>query len=232
MQKTRHSFKIGESSVSVEQYQTPKAVPTYLRLHDNETTAYQAAMHLLEQGQGMFINLCSNQQREIQFKTGAMTVIADPNRIFSSRGIRNTLKEYDCSTLTGERECKKFASEFTTKLIDPQVPVIALHNNFEDDFLISNFAPGQKFGKGVEKIHAGQPDKPHNLFYVNDASHFDQLAKKNFNAVLQEAEQIEDDGSFSFWCARRGIPYINIETKQGQLDEQINMARAALSVIL
>ena len=84
MQKTRIIFNAGDTEVTFEKYYNTRIFPTYIKLHDNEQTAFQTAQVLLSKHGGCFLNLLSNKQREMTFRIGRMTFKADPNRIVAA----------------------------------------------------------------------------------------------------------------------------------------------------
>ena len=49
------------------------------------------------------------------------------------------------------------------------------------------------------------------------------LSKSAYNVVLQETDPEEDNGSLSWFANRKGVRFINIETRLGYLSIQTKM---------
>ena len=80
---------------------------------------------------------------------------------------------------------------------------------------------------------AVSPDKdPHDFFYVTSRQAFDFLSARNFNVVLQNNQDVHDDGSLSVWAARQQIDYINAEGGTGNLISQMAMLAAVRAYML
>ena len=56
--------------------------------------------------------------------------------------------------------------------------------------------------------------------FFND---YNLLSKSPYNVVLQETNPEEDNGSLSWFANRKGVRFINIETRLGYLSIQTKM---------
>lgn len=90
---------------------------------------------------------------------------------------------------------------------------------------------GAIFKKDAADAYINPHQDPNNFYYVTDSSLFAAIKKGGYNVVLQNAATVTDDGSLLVWCGRKGIRYVNVETEQGQLDQQVTMLKFALMVV-
>ena len=58
---------------------------------------------------------------------------------------------------------------------------------------------------------------------IDKSIDYDSLADGPFNIVLQNIFPNDDDGSLSWEALRRGVRYLNIETRLGYLTQQKKM---------
>jgi len=66
-----------------------------------------------------------------------------------------------------------------------------------------------------------QPDHPHAFYLCTDPSDYGILAHSGYNALLQQHGP--EDGSLSRLCASRGVRYVNVEVRMGDLARQQDM---------
>jgi hypothetical protein len=75
----------------------------------------------------------------------------------------------------------------------------------------------------LTSIKKGQ--NPRDFIICTDLNDFEKLAKGPFNVVLQNKTTNSDDGSLSWEALRRGIRYLNVETRLGYLTQQKKMLK-------
>ena len=80
-------------------------------------------------------------------------------------------------------------------------------------------------------MHLGEPQSPDNFFYLTDARLFAALSAQGFNVVLQDNARVPDDGSLSVFAARRGLVYVNVEARQGEVAAQRRMLVALRALL-
>ncbi|HZH01779.1 MAG TPA: hypothetical protein VEY32_11890, partial [Flavisolibacter sp.] len=82
---------IGETVINLQwrTYDTGKLL--IVHLHADESTAKNAAIHVLEEEGGKLLSLENGAQRNIQFQKNSKNYIVDPNRIFHKEGIEHSL---------------------------------------------------------------------------------------------------------------------------------------------
>lgn len=59
--------------------------------------------------------------------------------------------------------------------------------------------------------------------FVTDHKILHALIVGQYNVVLQANETMTDDGSLSVYCAKLGIPYVNVEAQYGHIWLQMYM---------
>ena len=200
-------------------------------MHDDENTAVDAAKMVLTENEGRFVQLLAQGTRFIEFPLKNRKYTFDPNRMFTPLGIEKTLKSHGASSPEANTEIATFAS----KLIDLITPgtkvIITAHNNTPGDYSINSYTRGALYEKDAAEVYINPTLDPDNFYYVTDSSLFAAIKKGGYNVILQNAATVIDDGSLSVYCGRKGIRYVNVETEQGQLDQQVAMLKFALMVL-
>lgn len=79
-------------------------------------------------------------------------------------------------------------------------------------------------------VWAPRSAQPEDFFVLTQRGHFEALAARGFNCVLQ-ADAPADDGSLSVWSQGRTQPYVNLETREGRVDEARAMLAAVCEVL-
>ena len=114
----------------------------------------------------------------------------------------------------------------TINLKNPDCYIVAIHNNTNNNFSVLTY----KNSKNAEQVYVNDTQDIDNFFIVTNKSDFDYFKDTKRNVVLQSVNAI-DDGSFSVYCQKNKLPYINIEAQNGQKSEQIKMINETYSLI-
>ena len=191
----------------------------FIWIHGDEKTAAMLLKRHLKYNYGTAF-LIENHKREV-FINGYMM---DPNRIFSKAGAEKNLIEFNgnISKMAVDKMVNLIAND-KGKFFDRITPpngglLIALHNNLhaysiDDEIPIST------------EISLKNSEHPHhhNFFICTNRDDYNLLSKSPFNVVLQETQPKKDNGSLSWFVARKGVRFINIETRLGYLSIQTKM---------
>lgn len=194
----------------------------FVALHANETASIAAGKAV----GGKMVRIVNNGQRLISFTYKGQSHTIDPNRIFTSAGIKKTL--------TGKHSAEVYALvDGLAKVILKHLRgslVVALHNNTNNrDLTIGSFLPeGNRSGEASD-AHVGKDKDPDNFFFVTESDRFGKLKSADWNVALQ-SPGAKDDGSLSVYAAQNGIPYANVEAETGNTSEQIRMLKFLLSM--
>jgi hypothetical protein len=204
-----------------------------LHVHEDETTAVQAANRLLDSTrQGCFVTWKSQQQRYISFQQAGRQYRFDPNRIFSDAGIKRTLEWDENSSYPAFEAVKRIADSFLMRYIAGRKLLIALHNNTDKGSLsAASYRRGAVYEKDAKLVYLNPAQDVDDFFYTTGLSFFNYFKRQGYNAILQDNDSVMDDGSLSVYCGQRHIPYINIETQHGHLQQQIKMLQIVLKGI-
>jgi len=189
----------------------------YIWLHGDEQTARMALEHHVHHYGGIAFFIQS-KTREIPYES----TMIDPNRIFSRNGTYHALRKFkpywQPGTLTkaldridGERNA------FLDILMPSKNGVlISVHNNFRGYNVNSEKDKSQRV--------AIKPDQnPRDFIICTNSDDFKSLSSGPYNIVLQNIPPEKDDGSLSWEALRRGVRYLNIETRLGYLTQQKKM---------
>lgn len=195
----------------------------FLHIHGDETTARAVLEDNMDAARGRTF-FVRNAARLVPVRGGRI----DPNRMFSREGAERNLRRLNRSWSDAEiaavlEELDRDRGKFLRRILPPRGGLlIALHNN------------GRGYATGTEvpvseQIHLPSPFTPHEFALVTDPRDFELLRQADFNAVLQQGQQGEEDGSLSRACARAGVRYVNIEAHLGQFEAQKRMLRWTLA---
>ena len=229
----RTSFKVGDTIIHAKAFQRGASLLTMINVHDDENTSVLAGKVVVKESGGRLIELAHSGRRFVEFKLDGQTYRFDPNRIFSDEGIRATLSRRSNYSEAAHRVVKEFAAGFIGQFgLDREPVIVALHNTDGHGLTINSYrAEGDKSAASAT-LHASERRGVGDFFYVTDRRFFDYLKARDFNVTLQDDANVPDDGSASVYFARKGIPYLNIEADVNHLDEQTEMVRVAMAMIV
>lgn len=219
-------FQLGDTNFHAFVHQKRSPSPTMINVHDDENTSVEAGKVSLNTDGGRIIELVHTGDRLITFRLNGQNYKFDPNRIFSDAGITATLKKHSTYTEAAHAEIKKFATQYLNRFAFDREPfIIALHNTSDTIFSVLTFAPGGTAADDASQVHVNPNRSKYDFFYVTDQRFYDYLKAKDFNVVLQNNNQVTDDGSLSVYFSQKNIPYINVEADVHHLDNQIEMVK-------
>lgn len=213
------TYLLGSTKVVLNEYGTGGG-SIYFAPHSNETTAVEAAKAVVKKSGGRVYWLTHGDgARNITFKIGKTKYTVDPNRIFSDKGAKASLKPYSPEAFTAVRMLANFVIKgiFASGV----QPVVGIHNNTDGSLSVISY--------GSDPAAAATSVNPKrdadDFFFVTTSGYFNALKSKGFNVVLQSARPPED-GSLSVYCAHVHVPYINVEAQAGHKSQQIEMLKA------
>ena len=186
----RHSgnncfFKLGDKLFSIARHgDEKKASYVLISLHSNETTAIDVAKTFIEKEGGLFLELLNYNQRLIEFSEEEKIFSFDPNRIFTPAGRIANLKLNKSYSKYIEQQVQKFAV-FILAEIPENKTIIAVHNNTDSNYTISDYKKGNKLEKDAEFVHQNPALDEDDFFLTTEPSLFKSLKSENFNVVLQ-----------------------------------------------
>ena len=189
----------------------------YVWLHGDEQTARIALEHHVHHYGGIAFFI-ESKTREIPFESTTI----DPNRIFSRKGAYHALRKFKPNWQSGalKRALDRIDNErdaFLEILMPSKDGVlISVHNNFRGYNVNSEKDKSQRV--------AIKPDQnPRDFIICTNSDDFEALSSGPYNIVLQNTFPEKDDGSLSWEALRRGVRYLNIETRLGFLTQQKKM---------
>ena len=226
------TLEVGDSVIHVINENTKSENEIlFINVHENELTSVEALRLFDTEKKYRFIWLHHNGSRRIYFNHQNIVYSIDPNRIFTHKGIEETIAFDKLFSRKAERMAKSFAHEIL-KLLRGSGWVISLHNNTPDNYSVFSYqAGGDEYGN-AEQLHIDESMDPDDFIFTTDRILFDHLSQLPVNVILQDNENCKDDGSLSVYCGRKGIPYVNIEAEYGHLDEQVKLIDMVVSEII
>lgn len=228
-----NSFKhqLGNRSIEIKVSQYEPADNIFLlQLHDNEETAERVAREYLSANGGTLLNIENGGNRNILFSQSGKRYEFDPNRIFTSKGIKETLDLFGSHHRQAEVSIKDFASILLEQLPEAAT-IVALHNNTDKRYSLNSFKTEKDLRKSVHSIHHNTAMDEDDFFITTDSLLYQGLKDKNYSVVLQNNATVPDDGSLSVYLGREGRSYVNIEAEYGHLQQQSDMLHILVQLL-
>jgi len=222
---------IGETQVSIQSQESPGSGLVLINLHDDENTGVEAAQHLLRQKGGRLIQLKHEGTRLISFELEETTFKFDPNRMFTDKGARLTLEKHGSFSEKALKAVRTFSEDVLEIChFDKLSLVVTLHNNSDQGYSLESYVGGALYESDARDIYLESRTDTDDFFFVTDAELSESLRKKRVNVVLQDNDNVTDDGSLSVLAGRRDIPYINVEAQEGHFQQQLEMLKSVYAL--
>jgi hypothetical protein len=209
--------RLGDSHVTIQalQYGNSREF-VFVNLHDNENTAVSSAKKVLEKRGGLLLKISNNSKRDIRFKLSGKYYTFDPNRIFSPGGIDKTLRQYGRHSRQAARELKLFADRLVNLIPDEMECLVALHNNSDEGFSVTDYLPGNEKAIDAKESYIASGQDKDDFLITTDSVLYRLLCSRNYNTVWQDNECVTQDGSLSVYFGQQNRRYINCETEHGK----------------
>ncbi len=221
---TRIPLSLGGTKIDLVVHQSDDAGLTYINLHDDENTAVEAALAILQSHGGVIYELRHEGERNITFQIGDATYVVDPNRIFTDQGIDATLARRGRSNSEARAAVRAFSDSLLSYIgFGAMSTLVTIHNNTEDRYSALSYAEGGDLADDAESVYLAPDVDPDDFYFVTTAELYDSLRVRGANVVLQDNALAQDDGSLSILAGREGIPYVNVEAQHGHVDAQRQM---------
>ncbi len=202
-----------------------------INLHDDENTGVEAGLQLIREEGGHLVQLQHDGSRLISFFLEGTDFKFDPNRMFTDQGARLTLEKYGPCTDEALQTVRKFATAVLSICRFDEISLaVTLHNNDDQGYSAASYSKGGVYANDALKVHLEPDADPDDFFFLTDGRLYELLRDRHFNVVLQDNEHVTDDGSLSVLAGRRGIPYINVESEKGHLQQQLKMLREVYAI--
>ncbi|MFZ9027733.1 MAG: hypothetical protein ACO2Z9_01895 [Crocinitomicaceae bacterium] len=220
---------LGDSTVFLISSLNTNGSILLLNVHENEQTAIKTMISRGWKDSLPFLFLHQREQRRIFFKVNDTLHSIDPNRMFTTRGIRNTLMDSMFYTQIGQRKAEILA-EAVLKRIENRSWIVTMHNNTQDNYSILSYVEGGDEAMNAEEVVLHKNEDPDDFILTTNRELFVRLKSTGVNVVLQAKNPL-DDGSLSVYCEQNNIPYVNIEAQHGHLEKQMQLLDLVLKTI-
>lgn len=224
---------IGESTITLLAHRSEAPGLTYLNLHDDENTAVDAALTVVEERGGMVYELRHDGRRNLAFELDGLVFTVDPNRIFTPRGIRDSLERFGSWTAGAQVAVASFAATLLYEIgFEDLDVVVTIHNNTDEAYSALSYVSGGRYAEDAELTSVETGADPDDFFFVTSPQLFEMLKAARTNVVLQDNSNVRDDGSLSVLAARDGRPYVNAEAEHGHTEIQVGMLELLHELLL
>jgi len=202
----------------------------FINVHEDEVTSIETTEEYSKSNPVHFLRIHHVGTRRLNFTIKQKSFSVDPNRIFTAKGRRKTLKDGSGFSFRASRQVKFFAKEILSYL-DKKSVVVAMHNNTDVNYTIKSYLPGGDESANTTAIHVNPEMDADDFIYTTVPEYFEAFKAKNINVILQNDKKFVNDGSLSVYCALNGINYINIEAQKGHFEEQLRLIHEVMDVI-
>ncbi|MBK6936979.1 MAG: hypothetical protein IPH18_08945 [Chitinophagaceae bacterium] len=192
--------------VTIYQYGNVQEVVCF-NMHDNEFTSVEAAMEVLSRRGGLLIKIENRKQRFITFKLGNKTYTFDANRIFSRKGIEQTLRERGRFSPAAAVEVDNFAQRLLSLIPDTASCIVALHNNFDASFSIKSYVEGGDRQADAREVYEDSLQDADDIALTTDSILYEKMAGFGYNSILQDNMNVKKDGSLSVYYGEKETLY-------------------------
>ncbi|MFT5820892.1 MAG: hypothetical protein ACI8ZM_002140 [Crocinitomix sp.] len=222
-------FTLGETEIAIYEQKSPSADNiVFVNVHEDETTSIETLYRYTDSIH--FFYLRHQWTRRIAFTMKAVNYDFDPNRIFTKKGRKKTLKDGANYSGKANKEVKKLAKAILNRLPEGHT-VVAVHNNTDENYSIKSYDVGGDEAENTKSVYINPETDPDDFIYTTDAYFFNAFKKLGVNVILQDNKGYVNDGSLSVYCGKNEIPYINIETQKGHFDAQMRLMKEVLTVV-
>lgn len=219
------TIQLGNQHIEIVEYNKNSPEKTvYINVHEDEETSISAILACMEVKPLHFIYLKHVKTRRIEFKVKKKLYSIDPNRIYTNKGRKETLKAEGNYSAKAKKIAKKLAKEILAYLPKDHV-VVAVHNNSDVEYTIKSYLPGEEEAENTAEVYISTEMDADDFIYTTEKKYFEYLKARDVNVILQDNENCVNDGSLSVYCGKKNIPYINIEVELGKLTVQLEMIR-------
>ncbi len=233
IEESTKSIALGDKEITLKHFQSGEGGLKLINLHEDEQTSIEASLDYLSDAPGSLTYLNHDETRRIEFTIETDTFSIDPNRIFTDTGIEMTLEDGGSYSDDAHEEVRQLADiileEF--RFFDHDV-VIAMHNNGLNGYSIESYTDDGNLSDDAELVLIEEDEDINDFYYLTDRRFYDYLTERGYNAMLQDENNVTNDGSLSVFSGMEGKPYINIEAGHGHLEKQIEMILAVEEMLI
>lgn len=230
--QTESSYKLGSSTIGIAVYKynnNPNVV--MINLHDDEATGVEVSKQVLRETGGTLIKIRNDSMRLVKFKLNGKTYTFDPNRIFTQKGIEESLKLYNKSySPEAVQKIKGFAAYILSKIPKNNATLIALHNNHYGDYSIDAYDSTGNLSVDSRETYIDSIRMTDDFFITTDEIIYNKIRSYGFNVALQNNFFADDDGSLSVYYGKQNKSYVNVETEHGKPEVQFNMLMTVINL--
>lgn len=203
-----HVHLLGSTPITIKTrtYGTPSSV-TFIQLHHNEETAEKAVLQVLEEKGGTLVSIENGSRRTISFRVNGKSYLFDPNRMFTKRGIRESLGRLGSYTPAAAAEVAAFARAILA-LLPQETVTVAVHNNTDQHYSILSYRSDPQLKQSAKAVYHNPQQDVDDFFITTQQDISLALKESGYNVVLQNNAGVFDDGSLSVLMGRQKRRYV------------------------
>lgn len=224
-------FALGDTEIGIYEHKSPLVEDiVFVNVHEDETTSIETLYRYADIDSIHYFYLRHQWTRRITFTMKGLSYDFDPNRIFTKKGRKKTLKDGVNYSGKANKQVKKLANAILSRLPAGNT-VVAVHNNTDENYSIKSYDIGGDESENTKSVYINYETDPDDFIYTTDSYFFEAFKKIGVNVILQDNKGYVNDGSLSVYCGENKIPYINIETQKGHFDAQMQLMEHVLQIV-
>lgn len=224
---------LGDSTIQlIKAINAPESDVLFLNIHEDEQTSIDVSKTFSEGHAINFAYLHHQLTRRVFYTVGKRKFSVDPNRIYTEKGRKKTIKPWWRLFLKDAKTPAKHLSNEILKLISPYKIIVTMHNNTDVNYSIKSYLPGESEAKNTAQVHISENWDADDFVYTTSTDFFNHLKAANVNVILQDNINFVNDGSLSVYCGINGIDYLNIEAQKGHFKEQLQLTEIVHHMLL
>lgn len=226
-------IQLGDSVFFFKKFCNPSINNNYvfINVHSNEVTSQLVTIDFSKNNNTCFYALFNSQKRNVKFNVGKKLYEVDPNRIFTPKGRKATLKKNSTYNKKAELITKIMADTILTKISSYKL-VVAMHNNTNNEYSIKSYMKDSSEAANTAELYINPSNDCDDFVYTTVPKIYQFLKDKKINVVLQKSNGFVDDGSLSSYCTSKKIDYLNIEAEHSHKAEQLRMLNIIQEILL
>lgn len=171
-------FRFYDNTITIKIKGNPATSPlVFISLHNNENTEQHVVSSYIKEHNIPVIQIENNNHRLVRFTYLKRKYGFDPNRIFSKKGIRLTLKLYGNHSSIAAKKVSEFAALILHQLSNAKT-IIAVHNNSNGKYSILSYLKGGKLSRNAIKVHKVSNLDSNDFFLTTSLQFFERLKRK------------------------------------------------------
>jgi hypothetical protein len=204
----QHFYRLGSQLLSLDRFGSANTASYTLVSLDNTPVSSSSIFSFVATSKDVsLLHLSFTGSKKITTRLDQQEVSIDPEHLFTTEGRRESLKQTAAWNRKTSAPVQDFA-RFLEEQLKNEMVVVSYQEASEQENL-GSYAEG-----GIRQLYALELSvtDTHNKVFVatTDKDWYEGLRDAGINTVLLSRYKAVDDGSLSFYCLKKGRPFIKL----------------------